>query len=110
MNEREMLELAAKAMEINYSHDLGGYTQSYNSSSHFIKWNPRHDDGDTFRLAVKLRFSVSFNLASVEVECWQDECGVTREVIEYFDEPEEATAAARLAITRAAAEVGKAMP
>lgn len=110
MNEREMLELAAKAAEMSNPNYMEIYqNKGINRGPTESLWNPLTDDGDALRLAVKLRFSVSFNLAFVEVECWQDECGVTREVIEYFHEPEEAAAAARLAITRAAAEVGKAM-
>jgi hypothetical protein len=48
MNDRELLELAAKAAEISADYwTVDG-------------WNPLYDDGDAFRLAVKLWIDVSF--------------------------------------------------
>jgi len=71
------------------------------------EWNPLTDDGDALRLAVKLR---------IEVEPWihgDSACAraAVREVLidepHYGDDPERAT---RRAITRAAADIGQAMP
>ncbi|EOZ3002151.1 hypothetical protein APA66_13030 [Pseudomonas aeruginosa] len=94
MNDRELLELAARAAgidrvlaePINFSTGVEYY------------WNPLTDDGDALRLAVLLNLeihspksnpTVMFRTAENDV-FYQDAC-------------------IRLAITRAAAEIGKSM-
>lgn len=110
---RELLELAAKA---------AGYEIVCIASKHIAQgvfdddllirneqggdsvWNPRRDDGDALRLAVKLRMSVDVREAAV--------CVITQSetVILEHAVGEELVAATRLAILRAAAAIGKAMP
>lgn len=113
MTDKELLELAAKAagtkiiritdtgMPLIHGKDENG--------KHWDSWNPLTDDGDALRLAVKLKMQVQINEASVIAELPQSDIGETKEVIEYFDEPEESYAATRRAIVRAAAEIGKGM-
>jgi hypothetical protein len=79
MNDRELLELAAKAAGIPFSNIE-------------LVWNPLTDDGDALRLAVKLDL---FDAATL-----------TYEPEEYRADPYAAT---RRAIVRAAAEIGKGM-
>jgi hypothetical protein len=90
MTDRELLEFAAKAagIEINW----------FKWERLTNQWNPLTDDGDALRLAVKLRLTphIDGNLTDCE------DCTVA-----HLDDPYAAT---RRAITRAAAEIGKAMP
>ena len=104
-NDRELLELAAKAAGYALC-NLGEYfywpTPRGNMS--IKQWNPLEDDGDALRLAVKLEINI---LPSME-ECsarnpgysaWHNERATT-----------DPYAATRRAIVRAAAEIGRAMP
>ena len=115
MTDREMLEMAAKAAGlVNHRYCkiwrcMAEYAPDENKF--FGKsWNPRVDDGDALRLAVKLGIDVSYvktpsgeNVVMASQECefsgWFEELLST--------DPFEAT---RRAITRAAAQIGKSMP
>src|SRR6185369_15316360 len=73
MNDRELLELAAKAVGIEYTvrddnyyktHKFFGlwlviHGEPYEGQRRY--WNPLRDDGDALRLAVKLRLTVSWD-------------------------------------------------
>jgi len=120
MTDREMLEFAAKA---------AGYTLTWGekyllgddevdcSDIPYIKstapdvsdgyWNPLIDDGDALRLAVDLHFTVRAYMGSTTVQST-----VPGGPSVYVTEINEADpcAATRLAITRAAAEIGRTMP
>jgi hypothetical protein len=96
MTDKELLELAAKAAKaevIGYDEQRGLWIKN-----RFMAWNPLTDDGDALRLAVKLRLTphIDGNLTDCE------DCTVA-----HLDDPYAAT---RRAITRAAAEIGKAAP
>jgi hypothetical protein len=97
MTDKELLELAAKAagIEINWFkwERLTG------------QWNPLTDDGDALRLAVKLKIDVKHY--DDYVVGWFDGGYIGTGKIMYEGDPYAAT---RRAITRAAAEIGKAMP
>ena len=60
MTDRELIEAAAKSI------DLNGYWDSYancfvpSSFSDNIYWNPLKEDRDAFRLAVKLNMNIRF--------------------------------------------------
>ena len=90
MTDQELLELAAKA--------FGFGKQNPPDNPH---WNPLSDDGDALRLAVYLFRDIHFwyfdNSVSVgnelRVVCGDDPCAATR-----------------LAIVRAAAEIGRNQP
>ena len=111
MTDKELLELAAKAAGVKYDADasnphpksvafwglwfvIDGEPSEYQRRY----WNPLTDDGDALRLAVKLRLTphIDGNLTDCE------DCTVA-----HLDDPYAAT---RRAITRAAAEIGKAAP
>jgi len=113
MNDRELLELAAKAAGrewLSYHHTKGLCCRD-NSYGGLIDyyWNPLTDDGDALRLAVKLNLFLfhawthaeGVPLANVVVQNAEQTvtCGEIK-----GDNP---CAATRRAIVRAAAEIGK---
>ena len=113
MTDRELLELAAKAARIDYSHDNANWKHedhcafwSYDDlCTCGARWNPLADDGDALRLAVRLGLTVSQLMFNREVEVIDyDETVFANE----FHEPDPA-AATRRAIVRAAAEIGRNM-
>lgn len=104
MNDKELLEYAAKAVGIEITYHPDGVCRDV-TGLHPLQnifsaktWAPLTDDGDALRLAVKLELHVLVGMA-------QD--GDGRIVVEKeIDDPYSAT---RRAIVRAAAEIGKAM-
>jgi len=85
---KELIKLAAKASRIDINKITGG-------------WNPVDDDADAFKLAVKLEFDIQQDTDSVYVLYWFDQSMKDVEAIT------NRFAATRLAITKAAAEIGK---
>ncbi|MEZ7170202.1 hypothetical protein QVM08_31850, partial [Pseudomonas aeruginosa] len=71
------------------------------------QWDPRHDDGDALRLAVKLRLDITFYNGFQEVAAEPSNGDGMNPSQEVFTE--NPYAATRRAITRAAAEIGKSM-
>lgn len=110
MNDRELLELAAKAAEvelvckqlINNGKEVDCYFQVFKDNV-IGCWNPLEDDGDALRLAVTLAAMVDQQSDGVFV-CMNASYA-------YADEPyrNDKFGATRRAIVRAAAEIGKAM-
>lgn len=106
MSDRELLELAAKAADVdgNYMEFWGGTGIAPDRPDGGL-WNPLEDDGASLRLAVKLRMCVS-NEGSEAVAITFT--GFTeRETIGTDADPYSAT---RRAIVRAAAEIGRHVP
>ena len=109
MTDRELLEMAAKAAEI----DIQGWDGNCAviSDPYTRLWNPLHNDGDALRLSVTLQITIQWSITvddfspSVEVYHAED---VHSECVEVKtgDDPYAAT---RRAIVRAAAEIGKGM-
>jgi hypothetical protein len=99
MSDRELLEAAAKA--------AGYWAAEFNCPANLPhkNWNPITDSGDAFELAVKLRLTVNCSYDDVTL-CGQ-EFTQKEAFIEY--NKEDANAATRRAIVRAAAELGKEM-
>jgi hypothetical protein len=106
MNDRELLEFAAKAAGIK----IKGYYEDEPSLSikpgpklPTARWNPLTDDGDALRLAVNLEISVLPNMeaSSARNPSYTKWCNEDARTDPY--------AATRRAIVRAAAEIGKAM-
>lgn len=91
MNDRELLELAAKAA--GYA-GLGSWDDKLGCLTDYEGWtfDPLTDDGDALRLAVKLYLWEVIMLAH-----------------RYVSNDVDIYAATRRAIVRAAAEIGKAM-
>lgn len=114
MSDRELLELAAKAAGLtDYEWDDGSASmvkcvvriiQGDDTTTYeILRWNPRTDDGDALRLAVKL----GIGLAGSESHVWAcklDICDIHEPI------GSDPCAATRRAIVRAAAEIGKARP
>ena len=101
MNDRELLELAAKAAGIPLKPDFVDRFDYYMAAP--LMWNPLTDDGDALRLAVKLGIA----LDCTKNRCWAYSAGramggVCEEFYKY-----DPYAATRRAIVRAAAEIGR---
>ena len=123
MNDRELLELAAKAAGVNLVSKMllafgGGEVEEYFNQfddGRIGCWNPLTDDGDALRLAVKLRIGIEINQRSV-IACWVDGGYETKDVYEYPESVQDDDfdivhvnhdKATRRAIVRAAAEIGR---
>jgi len=111
MTDRELLELAAKAA--GYEYECTSHTGYPENDQHQVRdsfgtlvdWNPLTDDGDALRLAVRLGLDV-FSRPAQWAECGRIGTAGCRENYSGSTDPYAAT---RRAITRAAAEIGKAM-
>ena len=72
MTDKELLELAAKAIEINIRTDFFGriylVTSDENGEIHG-DWNPLTDDGDRYRLAKELNIEINFRECFVAYFC-----------------------------------------
>jgi hypothetical protein len=95
MTDKELLELAAKAAGLPRRSWDYEWCRSHGHMVTFSDiWNPLTDDGDALRLAVRLGMFMRSIVKDIPRS-------------EYDADPYAAT---RRAITRAAAEIGKAMP
>lgn len=133
MDDRELLELAARAAGIRYDKEA---SKPHPTSGAFFglwlqidgepyegqrrRWNPLTDDADAFRLAVKLgikvmpypvyspdKHSIEASRLALAPPTDDENTYVGPQLVErYGDDPYAAT---RRAITRAAAEIGKDM-
>ena len=108
MTDREMLELAATAAGVQLRPALGGavFTRDIGDDVWQV-WNPLTDDGDALRLAVTLDFAVCLEASKNNVRI----DGPSPDGLELVNQPiwYDRYAATRRAITRAAAEIGRAM-
>jgi hypothetical protein len=118
MTDRELLELAARAAGIEIKRgrlddpacrDMLVFNSARNLLEKLGPWNPLTDDGDALRLAVKLNLNVLFDSVPDGVGVfvygeWDDAPEGANETYE-----KDGCAATRRAITRAAAEIGKAL-
>lgn len=121
MNDRELLELAAKAAGIEYWVVRFAPKSNPIEKLHITKdgetveWNPLTDDGDALRLAVKLQMAfdvsepTSTDIGTVHCTCPTQSGLSCKSVTEYVDEDGDPYAATRRAIVRAAAEIGRNM-
>lgn len=101
MDDRELLELAAKAAgyeDWKYCEPVPGEPALYIPKAGGV-WMPLIDDGDALRLAVQLEQKVKADFLSSVI--------ALRMVCDFMQEPYYAT---RRAIVRAAAEIGRSMP
>ena len=101
--EREQLELAAKAAGLHNDvqwDDKWGCLTNYE----WLTFDPINDDGDALRLAVKLEMMVD-TVNRVVAGYLSDVCIE----IDYDEQEKDPYAATRLAIVRAAAEIGRKM-
>ena len=103
MNDRELLELAAKAYFDDAIVEKYVESQNYlvvNDITSGTRFAPLTDDGDALRLAVKLEMDLSLGLKGCVV---LPDPNISLEELS-SDDPYAAT---RRAIVRAAAEIGK---
>ena len=113
MDNRELLELAAKAAGHILADPIDSCIPSggvwiIDARGHDAVWNPLHDDGDAFRLAVKLAIDITFPDPSLVMACCgNEEKGHWHKAfVNDIDDYEPAT---RQAITYAASEIGRSM-
>ena len=105
MSDRELLEFAAKAAGIDVRWYQGDCLRVADKCNGFAgKWNPLTDDGDAFRLAVRLGLHV-FQLKHY-VRCGRKNIDMP---IEESKREQDPLAATRRAIVRAAAQIGRSM-
>lgn len=97
MTDRELLELAAKAAGIENLATKGDIIICNDEYGFSVVWNPLTDDGDAFRLAVRLRLGLEWWKNGVRAESAQH----GPEVIHHLED--DPYAATRRAIVRAAA-------
>jgi len=104
MDDRTMLELAAKAAGIKIRFSAGG-SCAFDDGEYWRAWNPLENDGDALRLAVKLGLDVELHgcLTVFPYACAYD---CERNIAEE-EQPDDGDVfkATRRAITRAAAEI-----
>lgn len=117
--DKTLLELAAKAAGLkNYRYcpaedGLHACIEYDDEDDCTVVWMPHLDDGDALRLAVQQGLEIYSDHDAIRGEfcevfyrprkyAWQKSC------IEYFKDNPDPLAATRRAITRAAAEIGKA--
>lgn len=108
MNDRELLELAAKAagISLRWAVNHASCWRITDAGCEYL-WNPLADDGDALRLAVKLHLDINCYPKSKEVVAVQHRQNIgvyARSIERISDDPYAAT---RRAIVRAAAEIGK---
>ena len=105
MNDKELLELAAKAAGYDFYWMTGAYWLKTDDPLRDALWNPLTDDGDALRLAVKLEIDVDHILGEVATIC----TNLKNMDFVYEDYRDDPYAATRRAIVRAAAEIGRAI-
>lgn len=106
LSEREQLELAAKAIgaELQWP-GTEGLPPAFKNT--LLPWNPKHDDGDSLRLASVLSINIEHvglsNGPATEVNCWPRGRGDCASSQPYGSDKQ---AAIRLAIFEAAVLLG----
>lgn len=106
MEDKELIELAAKAagLHVKVSSNSG---KGLKVQGNCNWWNPLNDDGDALRLAVSIGLIVGVDREEFQTTVDYTSNYEDRYVIEGHGV--DAAAATRLAITRAAAQIGKEM-
>lgn len=114
-SDRELLEQAAKAyfgagnFEWNSCAGFAGCVQYIPPGGRgYLDWNPKDDDGDSLRLAVKLGLKVRWHNVLHQALVWTA-CDASEIQENGEAHSDDSFAATRHAILRAAAETGRAM-
>ena len=107
MTDTECLELAARAA--GYSFD-GHVLRNNKTEFEYSGWNPLEDDGDAFRLAIRLSISFHVFYGQNTVIAYGNKTDHfpegKDEIVSFTDKPNEST---RRAIVLVAAEIGRTM-
>lgn len=112
MTDRELLEFAAKAIDRKLEQFFDKRYIIRDVDNQPVYWNPLTDDGDAFRLLCDKSIRIvesnggAYRAVQFTVHPETADEAVHEVEIEWPHTP----AATRFAITRAAAEIGKAMP
>lgn len=110
MGDRELLELAARAAGIHLHHWFDGHgvfmCSSVDGGDPDYGWNPLTDDGDALRLMVRLNLSFQSYPLWDRAQAWHPGSPENAPEEKYG---KDRCAAARRAIVRAAAEIGRQM-
>lgn len=108
----ELLKLAAVANEMLFKgiavNSSGEFTHVVVNNGHGtrrFRWNPLKDDGDAFRLAVKLGIPFTVFTEYSKVIAYLPKSKEHPEGLDLLERGSDMTAAARWAIVRAAAEI-----
>jgi hypothetical protein len=108
MNDKKLLDLAAKAADIELVTWGNPLKFAIKELTPIQMWNPLTDDGDALRLAVKLRIEPHFVSENVHgVILNGTDIGEWEQVLSENPLGNDPYAATRRAIVRAAAEIGK---
>lgn len=114
MSDRELLELAAKAAGYQpdglFGKGLHVVTNAGLTNQKGFVFDPINDDGDALRLAVSCDIEVVPYPEGVKALYWNTRYHSRSTDESVDDHAGDKNAAARRAIVRAAAEIGKAMP
>ena len=103
--EREEMELVAKVAGIEYEWEGDELLTPTEFRTDVYYWNPRTDDGDAFRLMVKMDMDINRYVQTKETSACQFGNGVqNRAVVKIDDDPYAAT---REAIFQCALECAK---
>lgn len=108
MNDRKLLEMAAKAAGMSPAsfdgHNVGWYDPQRGTTG---AWNPLTDDGDALRLAVRLNFEIERSKLADRAYV-----GPVGEApwVEYVNDEQDIYECTRRAIVRAAADIGRSLP
>lgn len=106
MNDRELLELAARAEGHGvYFDEMTGFTM-FGDKYTGLLWNPLENDGDAFRLAVKLEMLLDLS-QNADVKGFSGYSLIANVVCNSESDP---CGASRRAIVVAAAQIGAGMP
>lgn len=110
MNEKELLELAAKAAGYDVVYEGGYLTFFRRDESGRHIWNPLRDDGDIARLEAALEIDVEWSENGVVARALIPEIIETRSYFAAFSlHGGDKNLARRYASTHAAAEIGRNM-
>jgi hypothetical protein len=107
MTDQELLTYAAKAIGFSYDDEVQ-CIYSWNMDYVYF-WTSLENDADAFNLMVKLNIEPSFSDCEVRADFYNVKGIDGRYVIEHFKGEDEKLKALKRVLTRAAAEIGKAM-
>lgn len=107
---RELLELAAKAAGYEIDSAFDDCPLIFSAEEPPRDWDPANDDGDSKRLAVRLRIRVTLGPDALTAEWADDGEAYICHGASYADHDGNADDAWRWAVLQVAAQIGRSMP